>query len=273
MSMLPAPVPDQAEGLRQMFAPAHARFVPVVANPHVPFSGVLLERLTSACADLELHTLVVDAADGPASRPQELTLLDLAEGVERLTPQTSYLAARGLSLRHVDAEGSTSGFLHALAAAAPLADVVLVHAGASELARLFARRAVRPLLLADDRPDSVTHAYAALKLLALRAGLVTHDLLLAAAPQSPRAERIATQLARCADDFLGALLHDAARIDPASSALDATSPALRRFVCDLLLANEPGALPSAAALQAKLPRAATERAPWAWPEPAVAWAA
>jgi hypothetical protein len=272
MSILPAPPQDQAEGLRQMFAPAHARFVPVVSNPHVPFSGVLLERLTTACAELDLCTLVVDAAEGHSSRPQELTLLDLAEGIERLTPQTSYLAARGLSLRHVDAEGSTAGFLHALAAAAPLADVVLVHAGASELARLFARRAVRPLLLADDRPDSVTHAYAALKLLAQRAGLMSHDLLLAAAPHSPRAERIALHLARCADDFVGAVLHDAARIDPATSALDATPPALRRFVRDLLLANEPGALPTAAALHAASPHRAGPRAPWAWPEPATAWA-
>ena len=274
MPALPLPPQDQAEGLRQMFAPARARFVPVVANPHMRWSGVVLERLSTACAELELHKLVVDAGEGPASRPHELASLDLADAIERLTPQTSYLAARGLSLRHVDAEGSTAAFLHALSAAAPQADVVLVHAGASELARLFARRSVRPLLLADDRPDSVTHAYACLKLLAQRAGLLTHDLLLAAAPSSPRAERIAIQIARCADDFVGAVLHDSLQLDPATSALDAASPALRRFVHALLLANEPGALPSATALHATPARhrGATERAPWAWPEPATAWA-
>ena len=101
-----------------------------------------------------------------------------------------------------------------------------MHAPATELARLFARSAelarrsgdesalVRPLLLADDRPASVTHAYAALKLLTQRAGLVVHDLMLAAAPNSPRAERIAIQLATCADDFLGAVLRDWVRLDP-----------------------------------------------------------
>ncbi len=108
--------------------------------------------------------------------------------------------------------GSTAPFLQAVADAAPQADVVLVHASASELCRLFARgtdcRArgddrCGPLLLADDRPASVTHAYAAMKLLTQRAGLVVHDLLLGAAPHSPRAERIAMQLATCADDFLG----------------------------------------------------------------------
>ena len=96
--------------------------------------------------------------------------------------------------------------------------MVLVHASASDLCRLFARHAaaegVRPLLLADDRPASVTHAYAAMKLLTQRAGLVVHDLLLGAAQQSPRAERIAMQLATCADDFLGAVLRDWVRIDP-----------------------------------------------------------
>ena len=60
--------------------------------------------------------------------------------------------------------------------------MLLVHAGASDLARLFARRALRPLLLAADQPESVTHAYAAMKLLALRCALMSYDLLLAAPP-------------------------------------------------------------------------------------------
>ena len=254
--------PDQAAGLRQMFGHAHARFVPVLANPYVPTSGLLLERLCAACAEMDLDTLLVDAAPGPSGVPRELTSLDLAEGIEPLGERTAFLAARGLPLRHVDAEGSTALFLQAVAEAAPRADIVIVHADAHELARLFARRNVRPLLLADDRPDSVTHAYAGLKLLALRAGLMAHDLLLAAASGSPRAERIALHLGRCAEDFVGAVLHGWTRLDPVADA-EATPPALRAFVRELLFANEPGAVP--------LPRGAEGGARLR--EPAAAWAA
>jgi flagellar biosynthesis protein FlhG len=111
---------------------------------------------------------------------------------------------------------------------------------------MFARRNVRPLLLADDRPHAVMHAYAAMKLLAQRAGLMAHDLLLTAAPTSPRAERIAQQLAACADTYLGAVLHDWVRVDPASAATDAPDAALRRLVRDLLAACEPGLPPGGA---------------------------
>ena len=90
------------------------------------------------------------------------------------------------------------------------------------------------MLLADDRPASVTHAYAAMKLLTQRAGLVVHDLLLGAAPQSPRSERIAMQIATCADDFLGAVLRDWVRIDPACDATEAPTPELRRLVREQL---------------------------------------
>jgi flagellar biosynthesis protein FlhG len=238
-----APPLDQAHGLRRMFAHARVCIVPVVSNPNVAFGGVMLERLCTAFGEFGRHVLVVDAGER-AGAPSELALLELAEGVERLAPQVSYLAARGLAIRHVDACGSTAPFLDAVLAAAPECDVVLMHAGASELCRLFARSArgavesagapPRPLLLADDRPASVTHAYAAMKLLSQRAGLVVHDLLLGAAPNSPRSERIAMQLATCADDFLGAVLRDWAQIDPASRATDAPEPALRRLVREQL---------------------------------------
>ena len=229
---------DQAHGLRRLFAHARVRFIPVVANPHVAFGGVMLERLCTALAELGKHTLVVDASER-ASEPSELAQLDLGEGIERLSPQVSYLAARGLALKYVDARGSTFGLLQAVSDAAPECDVILVHAGASELCRMFTRTGesfgVRPLLLADDRPASVTHAYAAMKLLTQRAGLVVHDLLLGAAPNSPRAERIAMQLAICADDFLGAVLRDWAQLDLATDAGEAPTPALRRLVRELLL--------------------------------------
>ncbi len=245
---------DQAQGLRRLFAQSRARAVPVVSNPHVPFAGVLLERLCTAFAELGLHTLVVDASES-APAPRELALMDLAEGIETLAPQMSYLAARGLPVRHVDTHGSTAGFLQALADAAPHAGVLLVHAGASDLARMFARRDVRPLLLADDRPNAVMHAYAAMKLLALRAGLMAHDLLLTAAPTSPRAERIAQQIGACADTYLGAVLRDWVRIDPAGCATDAPDAALRRLVRELLVACEPGLPPAGAPPGHSLPPA------------------
>jgi len=240
------PLPlDQADGLRRLFARNRVKMVPVVSNPHVAFGGVMLERLCAGFTELGLNVLVVDASER-ASAPSELAVMDLADAIEPLAPGVSYLAARGLPIRHVDATGSTAPFLTALTDAAPRAEVILVHAPANELCRLFARSAelarrsgdesalVRPLLLADDRPASVTHAYAALKLLTQRAGLVVHDLLLGAAPSSPRAERIAIQLATCADDFLGAVLRDWVRLDPATDASEPPSEGLRRWVRETL---------------------------------------
>jgi len=228
---------DQADGLRRLFAHARVCIVPVVSNPNVAFGGVMLERLCTAFAEHGKHTLVVDAAER-ANQHAEMALLDLAECVERLSPQVSYLAARGLPLRFVDDAGSTNGFIQAVRQATPQCDVLLIHASASELCRMFARshdmERARPLLLADDRPASVTHAYAAMKLLTQRAGLVVHDLLLGAAPQSPRSERIAMQIATCADDFLGAVLRDWVRIDPACDASEAPTPELRRLVREQL---------------------------------------
>ncbi len=228
---------DQAHGLRQMFAHARVCHVPVVANPHVAFGGVMLERLCTAFGELGAHVLVVDAADR-APAPKEMAALDLSECVEMLSEQVSYLAARGLPVRYVDAQGSTASFLQAVCDAAPHADVVLVHATESDLCRLFARSEARPLLLADDRPSSVTHAYAAMKLLTQRAGLVVHDLMLCAAPSSPRAERIAMQIATCADDFLGAVLRDWVQVDPASDAREAPTSALRRWARDALMQGQ-----------------------------------
>lgn len=240
------PLPlDQADGLRRLFARHRVKMVPVVSNPHVAFGGVMLERLCAGFTEHGLHVLVVDASER-ASAPSELAVMDLADAIEPLADGVSYLAARGLPIRHVDATGSTAPFLTALTDAAPRAEVVLVHAPANELCRLFARSAelarrsgddgalVRPLLLADDRPASVTHAYAALKLLTQRAGLVVHDLLLGAAPNSPRAERIAIQLATCADDFLGAVLRDWIRLDPATDASEPPCEGLRRWVRESL---------------------------------------
>ena len=265
---------DQADGLRRLFAPSRTCIVPVVSNPNVAFGGVMLERLCTAFAEHGKHTLVVDAAE-LASPHAEMALLDLAECIEPLSAQVSYLAARGLSIRFVDATGSTASFLGALGEAAPQCDVLLVHASATELCRLFARRnsahddaapSCRPMLLADDRPASVTHAYAAMKLLTQRAGLVVHDLLLGAAPQSPRSERIAMQIATCADDFLGAVLRDWVRIDPACNATDAPTSELRRLVREQLRTAQVG---RASGDRPELPAAAARHVP----VPVAAWAA
>jgi flagellar biosynthesis protein FlhG len=221
---------DQADGLRRLFGAQRPRFVAVVANPEMAFSGLVLERLAGACSAAGRRTLVVDAGVG-APAPHELVALDLAAGIEAIAPGLDYLAARGLPLRYVNSRGSCAGFLQSLAEAAPAADVVIVHAEASELGRLFSGRAVRPLLLAADRPASVTQAYAGLKLLAQRHSLMAFGLLLAAMPEEPRVPRIAEQLALTADRFVGAALHDWACIDPT----DASVPrALARLVHGLL---------------------------------------
>jgi flagellar biosynthesis protein FlhG len=186
-----------------------------------------------------------------------MALLDLAECVEPLSAQVSYLAARGLPLKFVDSTGSTASFLDAIVQAAPTCDVVLVHASATDLCRLFSRSAdferLRPLLLADDRPTSVTHAYAGMKLLNQRAKFVVFDLLLGAATHSPRTERIAMQLATCADSFLGAVLRDWVRVDPAADATQAPSAELRRIVREQLKSAHPDGMATSVASNGQPP--------------------
>jgi flagellar biosynthesis protein FlhG len=147
-----------------------------------------------------------------------MALLDLPSCVESLSDDVSYLAARGLPIRHVDSQGRCGGFLHALEHAAPLADLVLLHAGTTDLARLFAGQRIRPLLLGADTPRAMTEAYAALKRLAQRPGWLAHDLLIVADPQGPRTERLGESLAECAERFLGAAIHDCVVIDPQADA-------------------------------------------------------
>jgi flagellar biosynthesis protein FlhG len=241
------PRTDQAEGLRQMFAHTRVRFIPVVSNPHIAFGGVILERLCTAFAERQATTLVVDAAER-AGEAGEMALVDLGQCIEPLSERVSYLAARGLPIRFVDAAGSTRAFLQRVAEAAPRCDVVLVHASAPELCRLFSQKragaawseAPCPIVLAEDHPDSVTHAYAATKLLAHRAGLVVFDLVLGAAAHSPRAERIVTKIASCTDVFFGGVLRAWARIDPAGDAAQAPGDDLRRLVAERLRGERRG---------------------------------
>ena len=225
------PMPlDQADGLRRLFAGARPRrFIPLVANPHVAFAGVVIERLTLAFGAAGRHTLVVDAADS-APAPHELARFDLAGALEPLAPDVTYLAARGLPLAYVDTRGSATGLLDAVADAAPQADTVLVHASAADLARVFQRRAARPMVIGADHPESIKHAYASVKLLAQRCQLMTFDLLLAAVPGSPRLTQIVRSLSDTADGFLGCLMHDWAVIDPAVDLRSTPTAALQRLV-------------------------------------------
>lgn len=215
------PVPlDQADGLRRMFAGRRQCLLPLVSNPFVAFPGVVIEKLAAAAAALGRHMLVVDAAES-AEAAQAMARVDMTACIEHLTPDLSYLAARGLPLDYVDTRGTAGAFLDAVGGAAPQADIVLVHAQASELARLFARRAARPILIAADHPEGIKHAYAALKLMAQRASLLTFDLLVVAASSSPRTEHIAASLGDCAERFLGGLLRGWTHVDPAE---DPTQP-------------------------------------------------
>lgn len=223
---------DQAQGLRRLFAGSAQQVIALVSNPHVAFGSVLLERLSTALTQLNLNTLLIDAAD-TSPPPAEWAALNLAAAIEPLSAQLSYLAARGLPLRHVDTRGSSAHWLQQVAQAAPHAQVLVVHATATDLGRLLGTQAVRPLLLADETPDSMTHAYAAMKLLAQRCALLSYDLLIAAPPHSRMAQRIAERLASCADRFLGAALRDWVSADPASDVREPPCSALLRLAREL----------------------------------------
>lgn len=213
-SSRPMPL-DQADGLRRLFAGRRRAVLPLVANPHVAFGGVVLDRLAAALAAQGRHVLVVDAATN-SPPPAELAAVDLGLCIETLSPNVAYLAAGGLATAYVDTRGSAAGLIDAVQRAHPQADVVLVHADAADLARIFKRRAVRPMLLGADHPESIKHAYAGAKLLATRCELLTFDLLLAVPARSPRAAAIVQSLSSCAEGFLGAMVVHHALVDPAS---------------------------------------------------------
>lgn len=220
---------DQAAGLRRLFPSSRRRFLALVSNPYARTAGVAVERLTAALSLLGLRTLLVDGAEN-SPLPPEASALELAPCIETLTPRVSYLAARGLARRYVDTYGSAARLLDELVRAAPANDVVLLHAPAVELARMFTRRSARPMVLAADHPESVKHAYAALKLLSRRTGWMSFDLLLLSGVQVPRSSRIADSLASCAEQFISAALHDWTTLDPKGHAAEPPSPELMRLV-------------------------------------------
>ena len=228
---------DQADGLRRLFAGRRTQILALAANPHVPFSGAVLDRVAVALAGIGRRVLVVDAS-ATSPPPHELARVDLAACIESLSPGVMYLAARGLPLSYVDTRGCAAGFVDALQRAAPQVDVILLHCEVLDLVRVLKHRAARPLLLGADHPESIKHAYASCKLLVQRCGLMTFDLLLSASSRSPRAGAIADSLASCAEQFLGALLRHSALLDPTQDPSDAMDPALAELLGDQLALDE-----------------------------------
>lgn len=233
--------PDQADGLRALFCGGARRVLALVQNPFVAFGGVAMERIATALGERGLRTLVVDAAD-TASTPHELAGVDLGACIEPLSAQVSYLAARGLPPRWIDSRGSTRGFVAALQRAAPHADVVLLHAGAADLRRAFVGDPICPLVLVGAHPDSLTHAYAAVKLLAQRADIAAFDLMVITPSIRPGvpalAERLARRLADCSERFLGVEVRSWAEVDPAADPDEPTSSALDALLCRQLHPHE-----------------------------------
>ncbi len=241
------PPTDQADGLRRMFAAARAVIVPVVANPHVEHHGAVLARLASVFAEKGLNTLVVDAAD-TAPEPGELAFIDLAACVEPLSPQLAYLAARGLPMQHVDTRGSCASFIPRMVNVVADVDVVVIHAEARVLARMLGEQPLRPILLASGAGESLTHAYAALKLLVQRLGLMSFDLVMPSVKgRGPTPAQIARRVADCADRFLAAAMHDSATIDPAGAFGEAAGPDLMRLAAAQLSIPAPAPAPIAPA--------------------------
>lgn len=228
---------DQADGLRRLFAGRRRHVLPLVANAHVAFAGLVLDRVASVLAAQGREVLVVDAANA-SPPPHELAGVDLAACIESIAPRVSYLPARGLPKAYVDTRGSAGAFIDAVHQAAPQVEVLLLHAEAADLARLLKHRAARPILLGADHPESVKHAYASAKLLVHRCGLMTYDLLLAAGPHSPRAASIAASLGGCAENFLGAMLRHSALVDPAGEIDGPADAALATLLADQLALDE-----------------------------------
>lgn len=208
---------DQAQGLRQMFAARVLRFIPVVSNISSGAGGLVLERLCAAYAACNLSTLVVDAGE-QARAPSELAEFDPSEGIERLSDRVSYMAARGLPLKFADARGSCATLLDALADASARSDVILIHASASELVRIFSDRGrfhnLRPLVFTNGLAEGLTDAYASVKVISQRGGWMAYDLLMCAPRSSQQADEVIRRLAQCADQFLGAAQRVALRLDP-----------------------------------------------------------
>jgi flagellar biosynthesis protein FlhG len=200
---------------------------------------------------------VVDAAD-TAPEPGELAFIDLGACVEPLSPQLAYLAARGLPMQHVDTHGSCASFIPRMMNVVYDVDVVVMHAEARVLARMLGEQPLRPVLLASGSSESLTHAYAALKMLVQRLGLMSFDLAMPTARgRGPTPVQIARRVADCADRFLGAALHDSATIDPDMAFGEASGPDLMRLAAAQLSIPAPSTTATARTWTPSRPAAAS----------------
>lgn len=203
---------DQAQGLRRRFQRPQLQMLPLVANPHVAGTHRLLDALCRALGRHGLRCLVVDAVPGAGGQDRALAQA-LARGaglerwIEHVETHVAVLAADPAAWCAGADRALLARWSRALQQAAPDTDVVVFHAQAELLSRLFARHEVCPLVLCGDTPDSLTHAYAGIKTLSLQAGLRRQAVLLDLPRHEAQLPAAAVRLARCARDFLGAELH------------------------------------------------------------------
>ena len=160
-------------------------------------------------------------------------------------------------MQHVDTHGSCASFIPRMMNVVYDVDVVVMHTEARILARMLGEQQLRPVLLASGAGESITHAYAAQKLLVQRLGLMSFDLVMPATRgRGPTSAQIARRVGDCADRFLGAALHDSATIDPDMAFGGASGPDLMRL--------------AAAQLSIPAPTTTAPARTWTPPRPAAA---
>jgi hypothetical protein len=217
--------------------PQAVRWLPVVANNQVWCMDELNESLATACVALGSRPLLVDGASSSPAAPASAAL-DLASGIRVLSRGIHYLPAGGLLHRYVDAQGSAGRFLDELLRAAPDVDTILVHADASDMARLFRHRPHVPLLLTVDEPESLKEAYTNWKWLNLRCAW-SQARLLVAKTSAERGEQMARTLSSCAAQFMDATLLDHAVVGSDAPDLSAPNEALLSLVATHLKLQRP----------------------------------
>lgn len=230
---------DQAHGLRRLFAHHTVHLVPVVSNPHAAGAHMLMEGLCHGLAAQGLHTLVVDAAPNPYTTGVDVAQavardLDLGQWIDELDTHTSVLAASPTIGYFADQTGAPALLFEALREAAPSADVILFHADAVVLSGLFAHRRVRPLVMTTDDASSLTHAYAAMKILAQYGGLMQHSVVMDLPRQAMGLPLAASRLVKCVGDFLGGQAHLSAVTSTATDDEVALAQTLHQLSMSLL---------------------------------------
>ena len=206
---------DQAHGLRRLFAQQTLHFMPVVSNPYVKRSAVLLDKLCQGLTGQGMHVLVVDATPHPSLRGVNLLDvmrrdLNLGQWVDELDSHVSVLTVGSSFEDLASRTDMRQRLFEFLRESAPTADLILFHADALATSRVFAEQAVRPLVLSTDDPASITEVYASIKLLVQCGHLHKHSMVLDLLGKIRGLPNCAVRLGKCVQDFLGAQLHLAA---------------------------------------------------------------